>query len=293
MQLIAWFSLLLHLIWIVGFFASRHWLQARIEKGVQHKFDRRIEEVKSDLRKGEEADKADLQAGIEALKATLQARDKELATLRDGVLSGRVQRQALVDKRRVEAVERVWLAVTNIGQQYRLVAGMLHRIDLSVASKQIKTNRSYQQFFEFLGKLAPVPNDAMNPARAERPFLTEPAWAYFTAFQTILVSAAAVIKALEAGFDEVDKMMDAVQVKTLLKTALPHRADFIEKSRTSAYFLLLDDLEQQLLDELRKILDGQEVDQAAVRRSAEIMELSKKMDAAASLAQSGAPAVSG
>src|SRR3546814_19392639 len=66
----------------VALFAERHWLQKRIESGVQHKFDKRLEVVRAELRAGEEA-----------LKSELRAREAQLAALRDGVLSGRLHRQ--------------------------------------------------------------------------------------------------------------------------------------------------------------------------------------------------------
>src|SRR3546814_12514519 len=87
----------------VALFAGRHWLQKRIESGVQHKFDKRLEVVRAELRAGEEA-----------LKSELRAREAQLAALRDGVLSGRLHRQNLLEERRPQAAERIWAAVIDL-----------------------------------------------------------------------------------------------------------------------------------------------------------------------------------
>jgi hypothetical protein len=43
----------------------------------------------------------------DAFKSELRSKEAEIAALRDGILSGRMQRQALLDKRPMEAVEKV------------------------------------------------------------------------------------------------------------------------------------------------------------------------------------------
>jgi F0F1-type ATP synthase membrane subunit b/b' len=72
---------------LVAAYFGRQWLVERIRRAVQHQFDERIEELRSDLRKSEEQFKADL-----------QGKESEIATLRSTLLSGRASRQALVDK---------------------------------------------------------------------------------------------------------------------------------------------------------------------------------------------------
>jgi hypothetical protein len=65
--------------WVVlaGLFLGRHWILARIEKGLQHGFDRRLEELRGELRVSEER-----------LKSTLRDRESEITLLRNTVLTG-------------------------------------------------------------------------------------------------------------------------------------------------------------------------------------------------------------
>ena len=88
----------------VAFFVGRNWLKARIEKGVQHHFDRQIEGVRAEFRQNEER-----------LKSDLRDRESEISALRNAVLDGSASRQSMLDKRRFKAAERIWTAVTRIG----------------------------------------------------------------------------------------------------------------------------------------------------------------------------------
>ncbi|MFH0303609.1 hypothetical protein AAFX91_42265, partial [Bradyrhizobium sp. 31Argb] len=95
----------------IGFLA-RNWIKARIEKGVQHRFDVKIEALCADFRKSEEM-----------LKSELRDKEAEIASLRSNVLAGSASRQALLDKRRFEAVEKIWAAITQHSSKLKYISG--------------------------------------------------------------------------------------------------------------------------------------------------------------------------
>ena len=70
-------------------------------------------------------------------------------------------------------------------------------------------------------------------------------------------------------------MMNIAYIKDILKAALPHQSKFIDEHDAGAYFYLLDELEANLLIELRKILEGKEVDQSSVRKAMDILGATK------------------
>ena len=107
-------------------FFSRQWLVARIEKGVQHGFDSRLEAIRAELRASEER-----------LKSTLRDRENEIALLRNTVLAGSASRQPLLDKRRFEAVERVWTAVNNMAGHFRLLSEFMARMNIDEMAKDV------------------------------------------------------------------------------------------------------------------------------------------------------------
>jgi hypothetical protein len=81
-----WLSILAICISVGLPVATRNWLVAWISKGVQHRFDVRLEELRAELRKNEERVKSDL-----------RNKEDEISTLRNSVLSGSAGRQALLD----------------------------------------------------------------------------------------------------------------------------------------------------------------------------------------------------
>lgn len=135
-----------------------------------------------------------------------------------------------------------------------------------------------QKFLEFIGKTAPDLNSLKNVAINERPFLPELAWAYFAAYTQILYGSLLRYNVLKAGVSNADKYLNSEPVRKILKAALPHQREFIEGQEPEAYYYLLDEVEEKLLFELRKILEGREADQAATSRAKEIMDAVNSME---------------
>jgi len=140
-------------------FFSRQWLVARIEKGVQHGFDSRLEAIRAELRASEER-----------LKSTLRDRENEIALLRNTVLAGSASRQPLLDKRRFEAVERVWTAVNNMAGHFRLLSEFMARMNIDEVAKDVGDPRMKRVLSMFS---PPDMTEFKNVARHERPLLPE------------------------------------------------------------------------------------------------------------------------
>jgi hypothetical protein len=100
-------------IMIAATFVGRNWLKARIEKGVQFSFDNKLETLRTEFRRNEERFKADL-----------QSKESEIAALRSAVFSGSAERRSLLDKRRFEAVEKLWKAVNDLAGHKNLGASL-------------------------------------------------------------------------------------------------------------------------------------------------------------------------
>src|SRR5262245_11112069 len=107
-------ALVISLAWPVLIFIGRNWLKAWISRSIQHRFDKELEKVRAELRKAEEQFKSDL-----------RDREAEIATLRNSVLAGSAGRQALLDKRRFDAVEKVWTAVNDFAPFKSLAASLV------------------------------------------------------------------------------------------------------------------------------------------------------------------------
>jgi hypothetical protein len=239
-------------------FLARNWFKARIEKGVQHHFDVQIEDVRTELRKSEER-----------FKSELRDNEAEIATLRNTVLAGSASRQALLDKRRFEAVEKVWTAVNDLAQ-LKYISSTMAILNFKAIAKEATDPRT-QRFLSIIGAGAPGLDKIKNVARDERPFLPELAWAYFNAYTTILYASLGRYKVLSAGVDEPEKYLSFDALQKILKAALPHHTNWIDENDPGAYHYLLDEIESNILTELRKILEGKEADQATAARAKDIM----------------------
>ena len=71
-------------------------ISTRLAKSVQHEFDSKLEALRTNFRKNEESFKADL-----------RAKETQIEALRSGAMAGLANRQAALDKRRIEAVPSV------------------------------------------------------------------------------------------------------------------------------------------------------------------------------------------
>lgn len=235
----------------IALFLSRNWIKYSIERSVQHKFDEKLQNLQSDLR----------------------SKEHQLTALREAVLSGRASRQQLLDQRRLEAVERVWKSVMELAP-YKVLSALLVSVNLDIAEKEAARDPKVRELFEILGRsISSSDKVPENSAINEKPFISPIAWAYFSAYQTILAGAFAQYKALEIGIENPRQFIDTDSVKKVLKTTLPHLSDFVEKHDSTAYHYLLNELEERLLEELRAMLEGADVDETSLKRSAEIMKV--------------------
>jgi hypothetical protein len=257
-------------------FAARHWIVERISRGVQHQFDRQIEQLRTDLRKAEEEHKSEL-----------RSKEADIAALRSVVLTGSANRQALLDKRRIEAVEKVWAAVHDLGAALKGLSATMAILNYKAVAKEASDPRM-QQYLAVIGSTAPGDFAKLKDvARDEQPFLTEPAWAYFNAYKSILHMNHARYMVLKNVVDQSDRdperYFSTDALKNILKAALPHQTKFIDDNDAGAFHYLLDELELLLLIELRKILDGQASDDQMMARAKAISEAVKQADDEAQL----------
>jgi uncharacterized protein YfbU (UPF0304 family) len=267
---IPWISLVFSVGTPLAIFIGRNWLKARIEKGVQHGFDRQMEEMRAEFRKSEER-----------LKSTLRDRESEITTLRNTVLAGSAGRQALLDKRRFEAVERVWTAVNDMAQ-LKSLSEFMAILNIKYVSKKVDDPKM-QRILEVIGTATlgtgtPDVGELKEVARDERPFLPDLAWAYFSAYSSILHGNLMLYNALRIGVGGPEAYLTMDSTKKILKAVLPHQTEWIDQNKSERYHNLLDEVEENLLAELRKILDGRESDQATTERARGILNTLNMVD---------------
>jgi len=258
---------------IIGAIVGTYY-KAKVEKGIQHNFDEKLEALKAQLRRDEEQ-----------LKADLRARDDEIAALRSGALSGMASRQAALDKRRLEAIEKVWSTVIDRWQWKNLakmVGSLKMDVALNAAAQQNDEGRKIRLFAETIWKASGLDNDNLRATTEyidkERPFLSPMTWALFSAYRQVLNLPAVQVMVMRTGV-EPKILADAKPIIDMVRTALPHYSDYLDQFGTSGLSLLIDDLEEKILAEIVASLKSTASDDKTVAQAAAILKAVQKVAA--------------
>jgi len=240
-------------------FLARNLILTRLKASVQHEFNAKLEALRTDLRKSEESFKADL-----------RAKETQIEVLRSGALSGLASRQAALDKRRLEAIDQLWAGI-EVLTPLKYAVSMMATFKFEASLKFASEKPEVRELFKQMG--APVDAkifSAVNVHKA-RPFVSEIAWALFSAYQAIVGHAVAQLEILKVGLNK-PELLNPDHAAKLVKVALPHYADYIDAHGPAGYVYMLEPLEAELLKELQRMMRGEESDKAGVELAGKIMK---------------------
>lgn len=232
----------------------RQLIQNRLKAAVEHEFNTKLSALQSELRNSEEM-----------FKAELRAKEVEIQALQNSALSAMTGRQMAVDKRRLEAIDQLWSAVNDLSRS-RGIATTISVFKFSEVSKRIETEPKLREFFKAFGEVN-LPETLKEDGWRARPHVSRLAWAYFSAFRSIIAVSTAKLYLLQKGLGG----DFPISVANMVKAALPHRSEHIDKHGEAALPWLLDELETSLLEEFSRISSGKATDQESVKRAAEIL----------------------
>jgi len=227
MDLIPWFPALT----TTGLLAAALWLgreliSTRLTKSVQHKFDKKIESIKADLRASEER-----------FKAQLREKEAEIAALRSGALTVLASRHAALDKRRLEAVDQLWSSFNALAPAPAIAANMAV-INFESAAKEAERDPKVRQFFEMIGQGFDMKSLDLTGAANARPFLSPMVWAVYSAIRAVTFHSVVRLQILNGGLGSND-FADHKAIEKLVVAALPHYSEYLEKNvqpYTSTYW---------------------------------------------------------
>ena len=214
-------------------------------------------------------------AKLENLRNELKNREQELKALRDHLLLGAASSRQLIDKRRLDAVDALWGCVIDQGSSKMIAAGMA-AINIEEASKIVQKNESSRQVFEVLGTGFDPKKINQIPAYKAKPYVSAMTWALYRAHASIISHAVLHWQALKLGMDSTTLVKDDA-VRALIEKAAPEYKDYLAQYGSSAFFYLLEPLEDKLIIEIQRMLEGKEEDQASIRRAAEIVKASNDL----------------
>jgi hypothetical protein len=249
--------------------------KARVQKSVQHGFEKKIEALRSDFRKEEAAFRSDL-----------QAKGRQIDALRSGALSSMASRHALLDKRRLDACDRLWAAIMQMVQA-KTVTKMLStvRVDAAIdrAAERTAEGDKMRKFADMiwisagLDKKSPFITDP--PIDNEQPYVSPLVWSLFEAYRGVLGRPVSQLAAMRSGIDS-KILADPKPILDLVKLSLPHHAGAVDKHQEDILPLIVDELEKKLLVELQKSFRDPEIDQANLQQVNDILTAADKLQAA-------------
>jgi hypothetical protein len=174
---------------------------------------------------------------------------------RNNVLAGSASRQALLDKRRFEAIEKIWAAMNEHALKLKSISATVAMLKYEEVAKRAGDPRM-QQMLSVFGTGVPKPNEMPEIPSAEQLFVPTLVWAYFNAYATILRTNVLIFRMAQNGIDRIDDLLSIENIRKALKAALPHQAKFIDENEVARYYYLLDEIESSLLTELQKVTEG-------------------------------------
>lgn len=243
--------------------------KTKLEKRIQLKFDTKLEALRSSFRIDEAK-----------IKSTLEENHAQLEILRQSALSGLSQRHTSISKRQLIAVENVWNSVVSISKAKPLLEMTRHlHMDaaLKEAEREDSQGEAMRHFATEIWKTFGYDGNGMGPSVSkERPFISLQSWAFFSAYSSIFGFCVTEWITLKTGtgskiLNKQPKILD------LLKTVLPHQTNYIDEQGKTALPYLVDEIEDLLLDTLKKEMLNSNMDHASLAQATEIIRAAEKL----------------
>lgn len=233
-------------------FCSKKLIVTRLTNAVKHEYDSKLELLKGDLSK----------------------KEQEINSIRNVGLSGLQQRQSLLFERQLGAIELLWSSTCKLSHGIA-VSKMMLRVKTDEVSKSIEQDQKLQEFFKMIAMHVNMDKlGEINPTPA-RPFVSKLAWAYYSAYSSIIYHYVLQAKLFENGIGQ--DFLDKDNITTLVRAALPHQNKFIEEFGADSFGHLLEELQGKILEEIDAMLSGKSLDQAGLEKAAVIQDLAQEL----------------
>lgn len=254
---------------------GRNLIMTRLTKSVEHEFNKKIEDIKTEQRASEER-----------LKADLRLKESEIFALRSGALNALASRQIALDKRRLEAIDQLWSTVISLRSATWIIT-IMKAINFEDWASLAARDSKERKRFEAMSGNFDINDLDINGAFKAEPFVTPMVWAVFSALRAVVFHGTARWYSIKSGSGE--DFTDSKDVANLIKAVLPDYSDYIDQHGPSAYYYTINPLENRLLSEIQNMLSGVEGDKATLDRASEILKQSNAVMEQASAKNAAMP----
>lgn len=229
--------------------AAQAGVVALVEKSLSARFDKEIEAVRSDLR----------------------TKESKITALQAAALNGRAGRQALMDKRRIEAVETLWRDVIRLNP-FLWPTRMTQLLKLDAIAARVEIEPNIKKFIDTVGGQDLTEKLKELEAEKVRPFLPVDVWNLFSAYQGLLIYC--YIRMKGASFGMGKEMFREDDIIDQIKSAVPNFSNYLAEHGIAGAAGLANILRDLVLDSLRLTIKslGSDMDDIV-----EIHEIMKKL----------------
>jgi hypothetical protein len=234
---------------------ARNWIITRLKAGVEHEINQKIERLRSELRRSEDALRDVRSTALHALAAKESARDK----------------------RRIEGIEAIWGAMLELKKFYGTAA------TLQVLNYDAISNRAGDAKIREYLNITFANVDASKPddpkilqAESARPWVSPMIWALFKAYWAAIGYARAIAGMLKLGEDP-RQFTSPEKIDEFLSAALPEEMAQFRPFRPLFIAPMLDLIELRLLAAIRKELADPEPDIVTVQQAQRIADAASQI----------------
>lgn len=244
---------------------SRKWISERLGRSIQHEYDQKLTVLK-----------ASLASDLEKLRSETVKYESEVKSLREGALSNLTQREAILFKKRVEAIECIWAAKQKLDKGLFL-ATTIGVINWERVGENDPPSEALSEIADLYlrsgSNLADLGSDNLQTCKL---YVSSLLWARFEAYQAIIIDAYARMTLLQK--KQPLSLLNTDGVTDLLKKAIPECTQVIDEYGVSIFSSLLKALGEKLLIEMRAELNSSEPDEVTLRKAADIIADAQKLN---------------
>jgi hypothetical protein len=245
------------LLTVAVLWLTKNLILTRLVRSVQYEFDMKLESVRSELRSSEES-----------YKNALRNKEVEIGSLQSRVMTSITTRQVAYEKRRLEACDDIWSHSVSL-QKFTALVMMLDAIGFEAGARRASTSREFCRQIASMTSTFDMEDFGSIRGEASRPYISDLAWALFSA-QKAIISYAFVHKiCLTTG--SAGSSIRREPLIRLLKAALPNRFADIDSLDDMIGGKFLPDLSDRLLVELKRIVAGTQEDKDGIAHAAAML----------------------
>lgn len=205
------------------------------------------------------------QREFEQFRAELEAEKAHIAAVRDSVLSGRISRQAIVDQRRFDAIDQLWLAVREV-DRFLIFPKLLETLKLDYMYDQIEKEPKIHELFAVLSKTLPG-NFAIPDTVFQDHYIPSRIRDLFNLYLQIIAASHALFVAGNGGLDP-RRFFKFDAMNNEVKKHLPHFSDFVDRFGKYSWIYLAQTSRDALSLEMRSFINGTDADYSVLEKMA-------------------------